>query len=120
MEEEKKNKGDVENKKKEDEEKIKTNPTIEEENASVHGHNRHDDKEAKQNKEFEVEDSLARNAFYLTIIFLTIFVCLFIYNIIRCYTRSITNPSERPNQHGYSKDLSHPPNPEDTTLDLSS
>jgi len=87
----------------------------------VHGHERHEDRDAKQNNEFEVEDSLARNAFYLTIIFLSIFVCLFIYNIVRCYTRSTVSPSERSSQQGqYSKDLQHSTNPEDTTLDLTS
>ena len=117
VKEEKSSQDSVNEKSKNDNEKIP-----EGDNKSVHGHDMHHDQEAKQNNEFEAEDSLARNAFYLTIIFLTVFVCLFIYNIIRCYTRSIVlNPSDRPPQKNfYSKDLQNITNPEDTTLDITS
>jgi len=97
-----------------------TNQPAGNEDTDKHGH-KNDQDAAKNTNEFESVDSLAQNAFYLTIIFLSIFVCLFIYNIVRCYTRSSNNPPERPaEQKNYSRELQHSTNPEDTTLDLAS
>jgi len=62
---------------------------------------------------------MAEKAFYITVFFLTIFIVLFIYNLIKCYTRVPVN--EKPiNVREYSKELQNTAIEDDTVLDLSS
>lgn len=51
------------------------------------------------------EDQLGWNAFVLTTICLTIFIILFIYNIIRCYTRSPAVTDKNTDVKSYSREL---------------
>jgi hypothetical protein len=74
----------------------------------------------RDHHEYKQEDEMALNAFYLTVIFLTVFIILFIYNVIRCYTRS--PPNEKPvDSRGYSRELQHHTTAveDDAVLDLS-
>jgi hypothetical protein len=60
---------------------------------------------------------MAERAFYLTVIFITVFIFLFIYNLIRCYNRSPSN--DRPiESKGYSRELQNTSAVEDDALDL--
>jgi hypothetical protein len=62
---------------------------------------------------------MAEKAFYLTVMFLTIFIILFIYNLIKCYSRA--QPIEKPvDTRGYSRELQNTAIEDDAVLDLSS
>lgn len=68
--------------------------------------------------EFKDEDQMAKRAFYITVSFLTIFILLFVYNLIRCYTRS--PQVEKHDSRGYSRELqSNSAVEDDAVLDLS-
>jgi hypothetical protein len=62
---------------------------------------------------------MAKKAFYITVTFLSIFIILFVYNLIRCYTRS--PPADKPiDSRGYSRELQNTTAIEDdAVIDLS-
>ena len=68
--------------------------------------------------QYKDEDQMAKKAFYVTVIFLSIFIILFVYNLIRCYTRS--PQVDRPvDSKGYSRELQQTAVEDDSVLDLS-
>ena len=67
--------------------------------------------------DYEAEDNLAKNAFLFVLMILVIFIFAFIYNLIKCYSKSESNrPSKEDN---YSRELQHS-SADDTVLDLAS
>ena len=67
--------------------------------------------------QYKEEDQMVKKAFYITVIFLSIFIILFVYNLIRCYTRS---PQEERtvDTKGYSRELQQTAFEDDAVLDL--
>ncbi len=73
----------------------------------------------RSHHQYQAEDQMAKKAFYITVSFLTVFILLFIYNLIRCYTKG--PQIERPvDSRGYSRELQNSTAVEDdAVLDLS-
>ena len=61
---------------------------------------------------------MAQKAFYLTVMFLTIFIILFLYNVIKCYVKAPPNAAQV-DHRGYSRELQNTAIEDDTVLDLS-
>lgn len=67
--------------------------------------------------DYEAEDNLAKNAFLFVLMILVIFIFAFIYNLIKCYSKS--ESSKPTKEDHYSRELQHS-SVDDTVLDLAS
>lgn len=65
------------------------------------------------------EETLALYAFYIILVFLSVFLFLFIYNLLKCYYKNPRERESRTELQTYSRELGNMNINDDTVLDLS-